>query len=450
MTATPSAVLKFAPDATLIDEANSIRIRRGEREMVLRFSGGEQEKFWRALRHGAEASERRRRLERLPPNGRLELLALVEELRRGSWIVDEFRSGDRVLLTRTLISDWYKAAHVDPAHGYALSRFALLRHHPEGLLIESPRCHARITLGPEAAAQCASLLAQGTAPGWDTDVETGAFVRILAECGLLVIRFPDGTTAEDHDANLRGWDFHDLLFHARSRAGRHRDPYGKIDPALQPQEVALHAPEPASRNRIVLPVPIPAEVARRDPSFDSVLEGRRTIRAAPSDPLTVGMLGEFLFRSARIQRLDDSTPAGSWRPFASAAGLNELDLYLNVQCCSGLAAGLYRYDAFDHALDPLEMTAEAGKLLAKYCSPVPFGVHVIVAARFAKINRRYHSLAYSLILRNAGCLLQTMYMVATALGRAPCAVGAGDADLFARVTGLPYEAEGSVADFVLR
>ena len=42
-----------------------------------------------------------------------------------------------------------------------------------------------------------------------------------------------------------------------------------------------------------------------------------------------------------------------------------------------------------------------------------------------------------------------MYLVATAMDLAPCGVGSGDADLFAKVAGLNYYAETSVGEFVI-
>jgi hypothetical protein len=46
-------------------------------------------------------------------------------------------------------------------------------------------------------------------------------------------------------------------------------------------------------------------------------------------------------------------------------------------------------------------------------------------------------------------LYQTMYLVATAMGLAPCGLGNGDADMSARVLGLDYLRESSVGDFLL-
>ncbi|MFN8625359.1 MAG: hypothetical protein U0587_05185 [Candidatus Binatia bacterium] len=48
-----------------------------------------------------------------------------------------------------------------------------------------------------------------------------------------------------------------------------------------------------------------------------------------------------------------------------------------------------------------------------------------------------------------GVLYQTMYLVATAMGLAPCAAGCGNADLFARAAGVDYYAETSVGEFLL-
>jgi hypothetical protein len=51
--------------------------------------------------------------------------------------------------------------------------------------------------------------------------------------------------------------------------------------------------------------------------------------------------------------------------------------------------------------------------------------------------------------RSSGVLFQTMYLAATAMGLGPCAVGCGDADLFARAAGTDYCVETSVGEFLL-
>jgi hypothetical protein len=42
-----------------------------------------------------------------------------------------------------------------------------------------------------------------------------------------------------------------------------------------------------------------------------------------------------------------------------------------------------------------------------------------------------------------------MYLTATAMGLAPCAIGGGDSDLFAKAAATNYCAETSVGEFLL-
>jgi SagB-type dehydrogenase family enzyme len=62
---------------------------------------------------------------------------------------------------------------------------------------------------------------------------------------------------------------------------------------------------------------------------------------------------------------------------------------------------------------------------------------------------KYESMAYALILKNLGALFATMYFVATAMHLAPCALGGGDSELFAAITGLDPIEEPAVGEFLL-
>ncbi|MDQ6740185.1 MAG: nitroreductase family protein [Actinomycetota bacterium] len=76
-------------------------------------------------------------------------------------------------------------------------------------------------------------------------------------------------------------------------------------------------------------------------------------------------------------------------------------------------------------------------------------VLLTIAARFAPVMRKYETVAYTAILKDAGVLLQTMYLVATALGLAPCALGSGNVEDFASATGLDLLEVSSIAEFML-
>jgi SagB-type dehydrogenase family enzyme len=62
---------------------------------------------------------------------------------------------------------------------------------------------------------------------------------------------------------------------------------------------------------------------------------------------------------------------------------------------------------------------------------------------------KYSSIAYALILRDAGVLLQTLYLMATDAGLGGCAIGTAHIELFAKMTGLEFHVESPVAQFAL-
>jgi SagB-type dehydrogenase family enzyme len=158
---------------------------------------------------------------------------------------------------------------------------------------------------------------------------------------------------------------------------------------------------------------------------------------------------------------DWETPAGpihhdvAARPYPAGGALYELEFNLAVNNCEGLDAGLYHYDPAAHRLGKLTgRTAEVTSLLrdAEQATGIPVNqlqVLLIVAARFQRVSWKYASMAYAAILKHVGVVYQTMYLAATAMGLAPCAVGCGNSDVFARAAGTDYFAETSVGEFLL-
>jgi SagB-type dehydrogenase family enzyme len=142
------------------------------------------------------------------------------------------------------------------------------------------------------------------------------------------------------------------------------------------------------------------------------------------------------------------------RPYPSAGSSYELELYLTVNTCEGLARGFYHYDAERHALVPIparphDMEAQLSAASFGMDAPSPPQILVTIAARFNRIAWKYSAIAYSLILKDVGVLLQTLYLAATDLGLGGCAIGTSNIDLFARMTGQPFHGEGPVGQFAL-
>jgi SagB-type dehydrogenase family enzyme len=129
-------------------------------------------------------------------------------------------------------------------------------------------------------------------------------------------------------------------------------------------------------------------------------------------------------------------------------------LYLAVSNCEGLARGLYHYDAGRHALVAIGVSAQQLQALsaaAEFAMDAsgPPQVLITIAARFGRISWKYSSIAYSLILKDVGSMIQTFYLAATDMGLGGCAIGTSNIDLFAKMTGLEFHVEGPVGQFAL-
>ena len=88
-------------------------------------------------------------------------------------------------------------------------------------------------------------------------------------------------------------------------------------------------------------------------------------------------------------------------------------------------------------------------MLAPPLARRPPQVLITIAARFGRIAWKYSSIAYSLILKDVGSMIQTFYLAATDMGLGGCAIGTSNIDLFAKLTGLEFHVEGPVGQFAL-
>jgi SagB-type dehydrogenase family enzyme len=277
---------------------------------------------------------------------------------------------------------------------------------------------------------------------------------------------PDGAEVSDGQIGepaLESWEFHDLLFHSRSRRGRWDAPFGATYRlAHRPPPPALKPIDDGDWQDLFRPDI--ERLMREDPPLAQVTEQRRSVRQYGAEPITAKQLGEFLFRTARVTRhwqSEVSAPSGpltmdfTARPYPSGGGLYELEVYLAVKNCAGVEPGLHYYDPQGHRLQALcGATRDVEGLLADAAASAGIAaqslqVLVVLAARFSRTAWKYESIAYALTLKHVGVVFQTMYLAATAMGLAPCAVGCGDSDLFARAAGTDWCVETSVGEFLL-
>lgn len=347
-----------------------------------------------------------------------------------------------------------------------LSRFAVLRREGDLFQLESPLSLHRVMLHrPEAQWVVAALGRPVVAERAGDGVPLAGRVvqeilgHLIGTGMVLVAREDDGEFEEDEDPALRTWSAHDMLFHTRSVMGRDDGDFGATF-----AHVTQVKPQPAVRQRPhgpVVPLPRPelGELLDRDPPFTTVLERRRSMRAYGASALSLRALGEFLYRTARVRSLgtvgtgETAYPASD-RPYPSGGAAYDLELYLTVRDCAGLTSGIHYYDPQDHSLvlvndDPAAAAELSAGAMAAAALSSPPPVLITMTSRFQRLSWKYSGLAYALVLKHVGALLQTFYLVGSAMGLATCAVCSEDITAFAGAAGLDWRTESPVGSFVV-
>jgi SagB-type dehydrogenase family enzyme len=192
-----------------------------------------------------------------------------------------------------------------------------------------------------------------------------------------------------------------------------------------------------------------------DAAFTTILESRRSRRAHGELEITARELGEFLYRSSReTMTMDVGAMEVGLRPYPTAAGMPSLELYPVVNACRDIAPGIHRYCPENHRL---ELISESNRLTHALLNEARLAVCeedlpqvlIVFCARVEGIFGTHKSFAYSLLLKEVGALMQTIYLVATAMGLAPCAVGSGDWELFAAASATDPLLEPAIGEFIL-
>lgn len=388
-----------------------------------------------------------------PPAQRDAVTALLDQLLAGGWLSVTVGVNDTAFYS---VEPFAPPTPVpDPPTGATvLSKFAVLHRDADGFVLEHPlsSCDLRIQDSRLLILLDGSATADPRLPA----AVTAAFLADLHRYGFLV-RAGD----RDDGFDALSWSAPDLWFHRRSTLGARTVTWDDFGPTRW--AAGRFPPPPARRPNypgppIVLPAPDLTSQRAHDPTLTTVLEDRVSTRSFTDDqPITVEQLAELLYRTARTRH----TRAGGAgdellsRPYPSAGGVYELELYPVVHNVAGLAPGMYHYDSFDHLLRPVAAGASpAVSRLVKPAAATLVGgaepqVLLVLAARSGRILWTYQQIGYALILKDVGALMQTIYLVATAMGLGVCAQGFGDTTAFTAATGVSELQECSVGSMVI-
>ena len=369
---------------------------------------------------------------------------------------------DLVVIEPQVHDYWPRTPRLGDADTLVLSRFAYLRRRGNEMVLESPCAGALFRFrDPKIAGivaelstpkEIGELRSQEGFPGKE-------LLALLVDCRIILKIDAAGTKGlRAVESDLVLWEFHDLLFHARSTEGRHANPLGAVYPY-----VGAIPPLPALRPRWPGKAIDLRKSTARSKTLSSVaklLRDRHSTRSFDDQrPITLDELSRFLDGTGRVLSTWDN-PLGfddggcAVRPYPSAGASYELELYLAVNLCEGLARGFYHYDAGAHALVLIGVPANAleaqlaGAEYAMGAAAAP-QILITITARFGRISWKYGSIAYSLILKDVGAFVQTLYLMATDMGLGGCAIGITNIEMFARMTGIEFSTEGPVGQFAI-
>jgi SagB-type dehydrogenase family enzyme len=409
-----------------------------------------------------------------------EIALLIRRLARHGLLeyrLGRSRSGsDEVVIEPQVASYWPRTPPLADADTLVLSRFAYMRRRGNDLVLESPRSEALFRVcGPKVAVALALLATPQPVKKLRRQNEFlgVALLSLLVDCEILFkvdAAKDSGLRPSEGDNDLVLWDFHDLLFHARSTEGRHANPLGGLCPyaGIVPP---LPAVRPCWSGEKIDLAKVKGAFATTDTDRPElpvarVLRMRHSVRSFDDrKPITLAELSRLLDRTARVQSewsgaLDlgggTTSPSIDYaaRPYPAGGSCYELELYLAVEKCEGLARGFYHYDPRGHALTPIEVRAPDLEMFVK-SAEFAMGaltapqILITMAARFGRVSWKYSAIAYSLILKDVGVLTQTFYMMATEMGLGGCAIGSININLFARMTGIAFYVEGPVGQFAI-
>jgi SagB-type dehydrogenase family enzyme len=192
--------------------------------------------------------------------------------------------------------------------------------------------------------------------------------------------------------------------------------------------------------------------------FYEVMVNRKSIRKYGSRHMNIHTLSIFLHRCAAIKKVTRTADNNilTKRNYPSGGAKYPLEIYVSSNFINGIEKGLFYYDPFTHQLKLLDKKGTYQNTFNRQI----FGVQspainrnadavLIITAVFARTMAKYSKIGLPLIMQELGALYQTMYLVATEMDLAPCALGLTNEQLIQKWLNLDWFNESHVGTFLL-
>lgn len=328
-----------------------------------------------------------------------------------------------------------------PVNNLKISNHTFFRYSSDAVVLENPLSTFKLCV-KDVFFNLQSVLAKRKS--------TNELLSILLAGGFII----------ESESDQCNWEFHDLLFHTRSRLGMIDDSSNLGGTyRFKPDNIEVYNGFKEYENKKYFQFNEPVKEGRgaKNDLFE-ILQARKSNRSFPKNKtISYDQIGEFLFHSAKI--IHSSPQSGHLdfvkRTFPSAGGIHDLEFYLLINRSDSLSRDVYYYHPQRHGLYQLqvqgkyldEITQNAMVALGGIKEIPP--VIVILTSRFMKMRSKYERIAYRNTILSVGAAFQTMYLTGAAMNLSTCALGSGNPSLFAEAIGVDPLEECAVGEFVL-
>jgi SagB-type dehydrogenase family enzyme len=230
--------------------------------------------------------------------------------------------------------------------------------------------------------------------------------------------------------NTTGKDFMRLTRYA------HLEPSGEKQGTPQPLLELPYAPDAP---RVKLPAPGELRVPALD--LRDAIAMRRTLRSYSEQPLSLDELTYLLWASQGVQKV--SRRPATLRTVPSAGARHAFETFVLANRVAGMAPGLYRYAAIEHALLEVDLSEDVAERCAHACldqgQVARAAVTFVWVAVVERMVWRYGERGYRYLHLDAGHVCQNLYLAAEGIGAGACAIAAFDDDLLNQAVGADGE-----------